>query len=99
MITDPYIFTFPGNTFQPSLPNSLDYVSNLYTPADGSIALRSEMIKTALRISEFNSVCSAKINVITTEYEFWQQYKHQTCMIYDTVYFPNSTTFVYHGVT
>ncbi|MBK6989143.1 MAG: T9SS type A sorting domain-containing protein [Bacteroidetes bacterium] len=99
MITDPYIFNSGSNTFNPSSPNPLSFVQNTYTASDGSMAMRSEMVKTALRISDFNSFCSAKIDVITTEYEFWQQYKNQGCMISDTVFFPDSMTFIYHGTT
>lgn len=73
IVSPPYIFNSSASSFLPSSPNPLSFVQNTYTASDGEIALRAEMVKTVLRLNDFNSSCSAKINVVTTEYEFWQQ--------------------------
>lgn len=95
LITDPYDF---GNSqFIPDNPNPLDYVENTYTSADGAIALRSEIMKTMLRINDFNSFCNSKFDVITTEYEFWQRNQSAGCTILDSIYLKHADTLDYHG--
>ncbi|MBP7306337.1 MAG: hypothetical protein KA987_09515 [Saprospiraceae bacterium] len=98
-ITDPYSFTSPPSGFTPPAPNPLSYAANIYTAADGEIALRAEMIKEVLRINDFNSICSNKIELIVTEYEFWQQFAPAGCLISDSVLYPNQNTIIYRGVT
>ena len=96
MVTDPYNFgTSTG--FVPDSPNPLAYVETTYTAADGEIALRSEMVKTVLRINDFNSTCSSKFDLITTEYEFWQQWQSAGCIILDSIWYKTRDTLVYHG--
>lgn len=70
LVTPPYDFG-NSNSFIAPGPSSLQFVTNQYTQADKSLALKSEMVKDMLYASDFNSTCSEKIDVLVTEYEFW----------------------------
>lgn len=79
--TSPYDFStssIPGiNTFG----SSFSYVQNTYTTSDGSIALRSEMMKFFLRLLDYNYrhapqglgvvVHPCRFDNFTIEYEWW----------------------------
>lgn len=99
-ITAPYTFqSGNGNFFQAANPNSLAFVQTQDSVQQESAALMTEMVKTALRISDFNSSsCGGKVDVMTTEYEFWQQDSSAHCLMTDSIYYQDTTTFVYHGV-
>ncbi|MEO8087248.1 MAG: T9SS type A sorting domain-containing protein [Bacteroidota bacterium] len=86
MITPAYTFnssqlqTLGGNT-------SLNFVQQQYTPADGGIALMAEIVKSSLRMLDFNSTCTYKIDALVTEHEFWNAAPpcpgtHCLCQIY-----------------
>lgn len=100
-ITAPYTFqSGNGNFFQAPNPNSLAFVQTQDSVQQGSVALITEIVKSALRLSDFNSsACGGKVDVMTTEYEFWQQFQSAGCLRQDTVFFPNSMTLIYQGVT
>ena len=100
-ITAPYTFqSGNGNFFQAPNPNSLAFVQTQDSVQQGSVALITEIVKSALRLSDFNSsACGGKVDVMTTEYEFWQQFQSASCLRQDTVFFPNSMTLIYQGVT
>jgi hypothetical protein len=60
----------PFNFVNANYPPSLGFVQNHYTPGDPMFYL-AEATKLGLRASTFNDDCNSKIDVLVTEYEFW----------------------------
>ncbi|REJ84275.1 MAG: hypothetical protein DWQ39_10235 [Bacteroidetes bacterium] len=57
-------------SYSPELDSLFQLLSEDYQPGD-SMFYFSEAIKLNLRAAEFNTACNYKIDVLVTEYEFW----------------------------
>jgi hypothetical protein len=69
-ITPPYNFNLSESFTWPG-PSSLNFVETQYTTSDKALALKAEIVKNYLYASDFNATCSQKLDVLMTEYEFW----------------------------
>lgn len=111
--TSPYDFStssIPGiNTFG----SAFSYVQNTYTPSDGSIALRSEMMKFFLRLLDYNYshapqglgavVHPCRFDNFTIEYEWWNtldwDFIHDLLLDLNTLQFNTNHAFNIHLYT